>query len=146
MTTGKDSQYNSVDDLKGSTFGISRLGSGSQVMASVLSLNQGWSEADQPKFKGALHSLTSSKRPFEVELRAECAVEGQFKPLRESVNSGTTSIFLWEWFTTKPYVDSGEVRFIGHVHSTLHSLFPSPSSFPLSIPLLSALRHPRSHP
>ena len=27
------------------------------------------------------------------------------------------SIFLWEWFTTKPYVDSGEVRFIGHVDS-----------------------------
>ena len=52
MTTGKDSQYNSVDDLKGSTFGISRLGSGSQVMASVLSLQQGWSEADQPQFKG----------------------------------------------------------------------------------------------
>jgi len=28
------------------------------------------------------------------------------------------SVFLWEWFTTKPYVDSGEVRFIGSVYST----------------------------
>lgn len=27
------------------------------------------------------------------------------------------SVFLWEWFTTKPYVDSGEVRFIGSVYS-----------------------------
>jgi ABC-type nitrate/sulfonate/bicarbonate transport system substrate-binding protein len=52
MTTGKESQYNSVDDLKGTTFGISRIGSGSQVMASVLSLQQGWSESEQPKFKG----------------------------------------------------------------------------------------------
>jgi hypothetical protein len=27
------------------------------------------------------------------------------------------SAFLWEWFTTKPFVDSGEVRFIGSVYS-----------------------------
>lgn len=64
-------------------------------MASVLSLNEGWSQEDQPKFK----------------------VEGQFKPLRDSVNNGDTSVFLWEWFTTKPYVDSGEVRFIGSVYT-----------------------------
>ncbi|AAW45837.2 hypothetical protein CNJ01790 [Cryptococcus deneoformans JEC21] len=95
IVTGKNSQYNSVDDLKGTTFGISRLGSGSQVMASVLSLQQKWSEEEQPKFK----------------------VNGQFKPLRDSVNSGETSVFLWEWFTTKPYVDSGEVRFIGSVYT-----------------------------
>ncbi|OXG13724.1 hypothetical protein C361_05864 [Cryptococcus neoformans Tu259-1] len=95
IITGKDSQYNSVNDLKGTTFGISRLGSGSQVMASVLSLQQKWSEEEQPKFK----------------------VNGQFKPLRDSVNSGETSVFLWEWFTTKPYVDSGEVRFIGSVYT-----------------------------
>ncbi|KAE8540430.1 hypothetical protein D1P53_003376 [Cryptococcus gattii VGV] len=68
---------------------------GSQVMASVLSLQQKWSEEEQPKFK----------------------VNGQFKPLRDSVNSGETSVFLWEWFTTKPYVDSGEVRFIGSVYT-----------------------------
>ncbi|WWC86776.1 uncharacterized protein L201_001655 [Kwoniella dendrophila CBS 6074] len=95
IITGRDSKYNSVDDLKGTTFGISRLGSGSQVMASVLSLNEGWTEEEQPKFK----------------------VNGQFKPLRDSVNSGETSVFLWEWFTTKPYVDSGEVRFIGSVYT-----------------------------
>ncbi|OCF30768.1 hypothetical protein I316_07575 [Kwoniella heveanensis BCC8398] len=95
IITGKDSKYNTVDDLKGTTFGISRLGSGSQVMASVLSLQQGWTESEQPQFK----------------------VNGQFKPLRDSVNLGETSVFLWEWFTTKPYVDSGEVRFIGSVYT-----------------------------
>lgn len=31
IITGKDSKYNSVDDIKGTTFGISRQGSGSQV-------------------------------------------------------------------------------------------------------------------
>lgn len=35
-------------------------------MASVLGLNEGWSGADQPQFK----------------------VEGQFQPLRDSVNRG----------------------------------------------------------
>ncbi|KIR33075.1 hypothetical protein I352_04442 [Cryptococcus deuterogattii MMRL2647] len=84
IVTGKDSQYNSVNDLKGTTFGISRLGR--QVSDS----------ADQ----------TGSTK-----------FNGQFKPLRDSVNSGETSVFLWEWFTTKPYVDSGEVRFIGSVYS-----------------------------
>lgn len=50
VITGKDSAYNSIADLEGTTFGISRLGSGSQVMASVLSMNEKWS--GQPKFKG----------------------------------------------------------------------------------------------
>lgn len=52
IITGKDSSYNSVSDLKGTTFGISRLGSGSQVMASVLALQEGWTQAELPKFKG----------------------------------------------------------------------------------------------
>jgi len=50
VITGKDSSYQSVQDLEGTTFGISRLGSGSQVMASVLSMNEKWS--GQPKFRG----------------------------------------------------------------------------------------------
>lgn len=86
-------------------------------MASVLSLQQGWGKDEQPKFQ----------------------VNGQFKPLRDSVNAGDSmsaatsfrisadtaaSVFLWEWFTTKPYVDSGDVRFIGSVYSESAFLFP----------------------
>lgn len=52
VVTGKDSRYHSISDLKGATFGISRLGSGSQVMASVLGMNEGWTGSDQPEFKG----------------------------------------------------------------------------------------------
>ncbi|KAG7571110.1 hypothetical protein FFLO_00935 [Filobasidium floriforme] len=95
IITGKDSQYQDVSDLKGTKLGISRLGSGSQVMASVMALREKWSQADQPTFE----------------------VKGSFQPLRDSVNSGETSVFLWEWFTTKPYADSGEVRFIGSVYT-----------------------------
>ncbi|TXT13162.1 hypothetical protein VHUM_01563 [Vanrija humicola] len=95
IITGKDSKYTEVSQLKGTTFGISRQGSGSQVMASVLALREGWTKDEYPKFE----------------------VKGQFKPLRDAVNSGETSVFLWEWFTTKPYVDSGEVRFIGSVET-----------------------------
>lgn len=52
VVTGKDSSFQSVGDLKGQTFGISRLGSGSQVMASVLGMNEGWVGDAQPQFKG----------------------------------------------------------------------------------------------
>ncbi|PWN41528.1 hypothetical protein IE81DRAFT_341972 [Ceraceosorus guamensis] len=33
----------------------------------------------------------------------------------QSVEKPETAAFMWEWFTTKPFVDSGEVRFIGNV-------------------------------
>nr|ODN89528.1 hypothetical protein L203_02239 [Cryptococcus depauperatus CBS 7841] len=93
VITGKDSQYNAVDDLKGTCFGISRLGRKSDPVSKV--------------------GLQSCDRQC-IDL---FQVNGQFKPLRDSVNSGETSAFLWEWFTTKPYVDSGEVRFIGSVYT-----------------------------
>ena len=41
----------------------------------------------------------------------------------DSVNDGTTSAFMWEWFTTKPYVDSGEVRFV-RLTSRHYSILP----------------------
>jgi hypothetical protein len=39
-------------------------------------------------------------------------VNDTFENLRKGVNQVEgleTSAFMWEWFTTKPYVDSGEV-------------------------------------
>ncbi|CAO1623205.1 unnamed protein product [Parajaminaea phylloscopi] len=84
--------YNAIGDLRGTTMGISRLGSGSQVMASVMALNEGWAPSDV-SFK----------------------VNDTFANLRNSVNDGSTSAFMWETFTTKPYFDSKEVREIGQV-------------------------------
>ncbi|CAO1638361.1 unnamed protein product [Sympodiomycopsis kandeliae] len=94
VITGAKSQYNDIKDLKGTTIGISRVGSGSQLMASVMALQNGWTtDEDQISFK----------------------VNDSFQNLRDSVNQGTTSAFMWETFTTAPYFHSGEVRRIGIV-------------------------------
>jgi len=92
VITGTDSKYKSIADLKDTTLGISRHGSGSQTMAYVMALQQGW-PTENLKFQ----------------------VNNDIRGLIDSVNNGSTSAFMWEWFTTKPFVDGGEVRFIGSV-------------------------------
>lgn len=61
-------------------------------MAYVMGLQQGWQPEDL-KFQ----------------------VNNDIRGLINSVNDGSTSAFMWEWFTTKPFADAGEVRFIGSV-------------------------------
>lgn len=47
VIAGKDaSRYQSIKDLRGEKIGISRIGSGSQVMASYMALDQGWVDAE----------------------------------------------------------------------------------------------------
>ncbi|KAF5327491.1 hypothetical protein D9619_004421 [Psilocybe cf. subviscida] len=112
VITGTNSKFNSIADLKDTTLGISRNGrfvssqrptyprnideatrsSGSQTMAYVMALQQGWPTEDL-KFQ----------------------INNDIKGLLDSVNDGSTSAFMWEWFTTKPFVDAGEARFIGSV-------------------------------
>ncbi|WFC99210.1 hypothetical protein MYAM1_001954 [Malassezia yamatoensis] len=85
-------QYQTVADLRQSKVGVSRLGSGSHLMASVLALSQGWTDAEG-----------------KVE-KQEFVVNNDFKTLREGVNQKPG-----EWFTTKPFQDSGEVRFVDSI-------------------------------
>jgi len=92
VIAAKDLKYKEIAELKGTNIGISRLGSGSHTMAYVMALQQGWSTEDL-KFQ----------------------VNNDIRGLIDSVNDGSTSAFMWEWFTTKPYADTGEVRFIGSV-------------------------------
>ncbi|KAF9565413.1 periplasmic binding protein-like II [Agrocybe pediades] len=92
VVTGTESKYKSFSDLKGTTIGISRYGSGSYTMAYVMALQQGW-PVDDLKFQ----------------------VNNDIRGLINSVSDGSTSAFMWEWFTTKPFVDGGEARFIGSV-------------------------------
>ncbi|KAJ3985158.1 hypothetical protein F5890DRAFT_1410072 [Lentinula detonsa] len=92
VITGRDSKYEKISDLKDTTIGISRLGSGSQTMAYVMGFQQGWS-------------------PEGMKFQVNNDIQG----LIHSINDGSTSAFMWEWFTTKPWLDSGEVRFIGSV-------------------------------
>ncbi|MBZ0326604.1 MAG: ABC transporter substrate-binding protein [Altibacter sp.] len=87
----KNASYKSVADLKGTYAAISRFGSGSHLMAYVNAENQGWDKESDLKFKvikdleGALESLPNGKGDY----------------------------FLWEKFTTKPYVDEGLFRMVG---------------------------------
>ncbi|TFL03795.1 periplasmic binding protein-like II [Pterulicium gracile] len=92
VITGVNSEFQDIKSLKGTTLGISRPGSGSQTMAHVMALQQGWSTGDfQFKVNNDIHGLIAS------------------------VDEGSTSAFMWEHFTTKPFVDEGKARFIGNV-------------------------------
>ncbi|KAI0264398.1 periplasmic binding protein-like II [Gloeopeniophorella convolvens] len=93
VITGVKSQYQSISDLEGTTIGISRIGSGSQTMAYVTALQQ-----------AGPRTIYNSR-----------VLNNDIRGLINSVNDGTTSAFMWEWFTTKPFADAGEVRFIGSV-------------------------------
>lgn len=111
VIAGKDTKFQSISDLEGTTIGISRHGSGSQTMAYVMALQQGWS-TEGLKFQ----------------------VNNDIHGLINSVNDGSTSAFMWEWFTTKPFIDAGEARFIGSVPtpwpSWLIAAHPSPDRAP----------------
>ncbi len=87
----KNSNYKSVSDLKGTKAAISRFGSGSHLMAYVNAENEGWN--------------TEKDLDFEVIKNLKGALEGLPK--------GVGDYFMWEKFTTKPFVDNGPFRRIG---------------------------------
>ena len=87
----KNSSYETVSDLKGTDCAISRFGSGSHLMAYVNAENQGWN--------------LEKDLNFEVIESLEGALEGLPK--------GNGDYFMWEKFTTKPYVDNGPFKRVG---------------------------------
>ncbi|PVW15610.1 substrate-binding domain-containing protein [Marixanthomonas spongiae] len=87
----ENSDYETVLDLKGTEAAISRYGSGSHLMAYVNAENQGWDYEDDLNFK---------------EIKN---LEGALKNLPQ----GNGDYFMWEKFTTKPYVDNGPLRLVG---------------------------------
>eukprot|EP00045_Choanoeca_perplexa_P008267 m.76298 g.76298 ORF g.76298 m.76298 type:complete len:585 (-) comp14423_c0_seq1:139-1893(-) len=92
ISTGVNSSKNEPEDLRAGTFAVSRLGSGSHLMAYVLAIQRGWN-TDDIKFE----------------------IKGNINQLCEGVNDLSTDAFLWETFTTKPYHDDGTVRRIGDI-------------------------------
>jgi len=88
-----DSSITSIDELRGKTFGISRPGSGSQLMAYVMANDRRWN-LDQD-----LHF----------------SIKGGILELIGGIQDHSTDVFLWETFTTKPYMDQNLVRKIGEV-------------------------------
>ena len=81
------SDYKKVEDLENKKVAISRLGSGSQLMAYVNAGNQGWK---------------TEKLQFKIINTIDGAVE--------SLTNGTADYFMWERFMTQPLVDKGIFR------------------------------------
>lgn len=85
------SNYTKASELKNTQAAISRIGSGSHLMAYLQAQKLGWNTTRELHFK-IIKNL-----------------EGGVKALRES----EADYFLWEKYTTKPLVDSGIFRCIG---------------------------------
>lgn len=84
------SKYEKLSDLENKKVAISRIGSGSQLMAYVNAHNSGWKTEDLK---------------FEIVNTIDGAVE--------ALGNGTADYFMWERFMTKPLVDNGTFRRIG---------------------------------
>jgi ABC-type nitrate/sulfonate/bicarbonate transport system substrate-binding protein len=84
---GANSNYQTLADLENTKVAISRLGSGSQLMAYVNAKKQGWN---------------TTKLQFEIVN----TIDGAITALTE----GTADYFMWEHFMTKPLVDKGIFR------------------------------------
>jgi ABC-type nitrate/sulfonate/bicarbonate transport system substrate-binding protein len=82
-----NSKFKTLSDLENGKVAISRLGSGSQLMAYVNADNQGWN---------------TEKLQFEIVNTIDGAVE--------ALTNETADYFMWERFMTKPLVDKGIFR------------------------------------
>lgn len=85
-----NSNFTTISDLENKRIAISRLGSGSHLMAIVNAYNQGWD----------LNAL---------DFKIVKNLEGGIKALQND----EADYFMWEHFTTKPYVDQGFFKRIG---------------------------------
>ena len=88
--TGAKSLFTSANQLEGARYAISRLGSGSHLMAIVDAKSRGL-DPDKIEFK-VVGGLDGALRAFE---------------------NNEVDAFMWEKFTTKPYCDSGQLTLIG---------------------------------
>jgi len=84
------SKFQQVSDLENTKIAISRLGSGSHLMAYVNAQIQGWN---------------ADNLQFETVNTIDGAIEG--------LSNGRADYFMWEKFMTKPLVDNGTFRRLG---------------------------------
>jgi len=91
--TKNGSAIRTPEDLKGKVFGISRKLSGSHLMAHVFANQRGW----------------------DPEKDAPTKICGTLQDARGFMASGEIDAWLWEKFTTKHLVDSGEWDIVGEV-------------------------------
>jgi ABC-type nitrate/sulfonate/bicarbonate transport system substrate-binding protein len=77
-------------DIRGKKYAISRTGSGSHLMAYVDAQSRGW-----------------------ILSEYQMVIVNNLEGARKAFKEGKAEVFLWEKFTTQPYVDSGEFRRVG---------------------------------
>ncbi len=87
---GAASAYQHPEDLRGKKAAVSRLGSGSHLMAYLHARELGWDP---------------NTLAFEIVNNLDGGVN--------ALSNGTADYFLWEHFTTKPLVDKGVFRRLG---------------------------------
>lgn len=84
---GANATFQHSGDLQGRTFAVSRMGSGSHLMAYVYAQKHNWAlSADQ------LH------------------VAGSLQGMADAISRNKSDALLWEKFTTKPFVENGQLR------------------------------------
>lgn len=88
--TGADNPLQHYQDIYTKKYAISRFGSGSHLMAIVDAMSKG-------------HQI--EKEQFEIIKNLDGALA--------SLAAQASDVFYWEKYTTKPYVDSGQLRRIG---------------------------------
>jgi ABC-type nitrate/sulfonate/bicarbonate transport system substrate-binding protein len=84
------SLFQSASELEGKRYAISRMGSGSHLMAFVDARQRGWD-------------------PTKLELVLVGGMDGA----REAFKNNQADAFMWEKYMTKPLVDAGEFRRVG---------------------------------
>ena len=126
VVTGRNrDNIKSIADLKTQgRVGISRMGSGSHIMASVLARQEGWfAETSAPESKKSLVLVPLG--PF-ADLRNGVTGKDGEAPLAD--------FFMWEHFTTKPYFDGENtpLKKIGEIYTPWPSwhIAASSSTFP----------------
>lgn len=88
--TAAHQPYQSADDLQNKVYAISRKGSGSHLMTYVDANNRNW--------------LVNSEQFVEV---------GGIQNLVQTLQEGKADAFLWEKYTTKPWVDAKHLKRVG---------------------------------
>ncbi len=85
-----DSSYQAIKELEGKTFAVSRMGSGSHLMAIVMAKQRGW-PIDQMQLE----------------------IVGGMVGARKALPNGEADAFMWEKYMTQPIVERGEFRRVG---------------------------------
>jgi ABC-type nitrate/sulfonate/bicarbonate transport system substrate-binding protein len=89
-----ESPFKSVEELRGKVFGVSKMGSGSHLMACVMAHQMGWSMED---------------------LKTKAV--GSLDLARHEMKDDTIDAWLWEKFTADYLVEQGEIRRLATVHT-----------------------------